>query len=545
MLAGFAPHGAPFFVPRGAPVEPSKNARQLRPEPALQPGALTGTTFGAVLPQVRRDAALGAGVPARPAVRPRPLRLPPVVRDGHPDDRRAAADRASAPVSRRRRAVYRKNTALNSNTLRLGQARCDFAGSRGRARQHLARGRQRRLPAAAHAAVGDRRAAGRAGLQPPARSPRTPTRQGVGAVATASATPAPPGQGKNDGCSTKDVLLAQVNFEPHWLQVLPGRGPVGADVARRTACTATARRWAAATKAPTIWSVGLAANIPREVQLRLKYNDSHARYTPARQPAWSPRRTATPRRTTTAGSRSPSRPRSERRHSIMRTLQHPDRRWPSQRCAAARRRRRAQRRRSRAPGQRRSRRSAPRRPATRTARIPEWTGGLCTPPAGYKPLNGERLSVRRPVRRREAAVLDRRARTWPSSRQARRGRAGAVEAVPATYRVDVYPTHRTACFPNWVYDNTIKNVMNAEAGGRCAGPRRRARADPVPDPEDRPRGDVELPAALHAGVRRRRLRRPGWSTPAATRRWSPRRASQPLRVLGQHQDQVRQTFRAC
>ena len=30
---------------------------------------------------------------------------------------------------------------------------------------------------------------------------------------------------------------------------------------------------------------------------------------------------------------------------------------------------------------------------------------------------------------------------------------------PQTYRVDVYPTRRSACFPSWQYENTIKNVM--------------------------------------------------------------------------------------
>jgi hypothetical protein len=36
---------------------------------------------------------------------------------------------------------------------------------------------------------------------------------------------------------------------------------------------------------------------------------------------------------------------------------------------------------------------------------------------------------------------------------------------PETYRIDVYPSHRTAAAPQWVYDNTFKNATRAKLNG--------------------------------------------------------------------------------
>src|SRR5690606_1767329 len=40
---------------------------------------------------------------------------------------------------------------------------------------------------------------------------------------------------------------------------------------------------------------------------------------------------------------------------------------------------------------------------------------------------------------------------------------------PDSFRVDVYPTERTACFPQWVYDNTIERVRNPRLEGDAPG----------------------------------------------------------------------------
>ena len=41
---------------------------------------------------------------------------------------------------------------------------------------------------------------------------------------------------------------------------------------------------------------------------------------------------------------------------------------------------------------------------------------------------------------------------------------------PDTYRMDIYPTRRTAAAPQWVYDNTAKNAVNAKLVEGSAGP---------------------------------------------------------------------------
>lgn len=48
------------------------------------------------------------------------------------------------------------------------------------------------------------------------------------------------------------------------------------------------------------------------------------------------------------------------------------------------------------------------------------------------------------------------------------------------YRIDVYPTHRTAAAPQWVYDNTYRNAQEAKVlkeGGGAGCLRRRPVSD--------------------------------------------------------------------
>jgi hypothetical protein len=102
--------------------------------------------------------------------------------------------------------------------------------------------------------------------------------------------------------------------------------------------------------------------------------------------------------------------------------------------------------------------------------IPEWTGGLCAPPAGYKPANGKHgfpyldpFAGEKPLFSVNATNLDKYADKLDE------GQITLIKRYPATYRVDVYPTHRTACYPDWVYDNTIKRVMNPKLVGDAPG----------------------------------------------------------------------------
>src|SRR5438132_744568 len=108
--------------------------------------------------------------------------------------------------------------------------------------------------------------------------------------------------------------------------------------------------------------------------------------------------------------------------------------------------------------------------ANKDGSIPAWDGGLCKPPAGYKPTNGKHgwpyldpFASEKPLYTITAAN---------AAQYADKLDAGALELFkrfPQTWRMDVYPTHRTACMPDWAYDNTIKRVMNPKLVGDAPG----------------------------------------------------------------------------
>lgn len=88
--------------------------------------------------------------------------------------------------------------------------------------------------------------------------------------------------------------------------------------------------------------------------------------------------------------------------------------------------------------------------------IPAWTGGLTQAPAGYK--NGaprpDFFPDEKPVLVITGKNVDQYADKLGETTKA------LLKKHP-DYRVDVYPTHRTAAAPQWVYDNTFKNATRA------------------------------------------------------------------------------------
>ena len=77
------------------------------------------------------------------------------------------------------------------------------------------------------------------------------------------------------------------------------------------------------------------------------------------------------------------------------------------------------------------------------------------------------LQGRRPaagsVCRREAAVFDHCPKHDKYADKLSDGTKAMLKKYPTTYRLDVYPTHRTAASPQWLYDNTFKNATRAKA----------------------------------------------------------------------------------
>ncbi len=95
--------------------------------------------------------------------------------------------------------------------------------------------------------------------------------------------------------------------------------------------------------------------------------------------------------------------------------------------------------------------------ANKEGTIPAWTGGFTQAPAGYKSgtprpdfFAGDKpvLSI---TGKNVAQYADKLSET-----------AKAMLAKYPDYRIDVYPTHRTAAAPQWVYDNTFKNATRAK-----------------------------------------------------------------------------------
>lgn len=89
--------------------------------------------------------------------------------------------------------------------------------------------------------------------------------------------------------------------------------------------------------------------------------------------------------------------------------------------------------------------------------IPAWDGGYTQAPAGYKsgdkradPFAGEK-----PLYSITAANMSQYAE------QLAEGTKVLLNKYP-DYRLDVYPTHRSAAAPQWVYDNTFANATRAQ-----------------------------------------------------------------------------------
>ncbi len=99
--------------------------------------------------------------------------------------------------------------------------------------------------------------------------------------------------------------------------------------------------------------------------------------------------------------------------------------------------------------------------------IPEWTGGLCTPPANYKPLAGagggppwvDPYVSDKPLFKITPENLAQYADKVDAANKE------LFRRFPKTYYMNVYPSHRSACYPQWINDNTIKRVMNPKIVG--------------------------------------------------------------------------------
>jgi hypothetical protein len=113
-------------------------------------------------------------------------------------------------------------------------------------------------------------------------------------------------------------------------------------------------------------------------------------------------------------------------------------------------------------------------------RIPEYTGGLTSAPAGYKAGDGQRVDPfadEKPVRVITTATAG------GVAAQLTAGTAELLRRDP-TFRVDVYPTHRTVAYPQWLIDNTRRNAINARVANDGLGLAGALPGVPFPIPRD-------------------------------------------------------------
>jgi hypothetical protein len=146
------------------------------------------------------------------------------------------------------------------------------------------------------------------------------------------------------------------------------------------------------------------------------------------------------------------------------------------------------------------------RAGNREGTIPAWNGGLTTPTPGFQ--NGGRrpdpFASEKPILQITAKNMDQFADKLTE------GSKALLRKYPDSFRIDVYPTHRTAAAPQWVYDNTFQNATRASVQETSAGPVTKGAFGGIPFPIAKTGAEVMLNTCAGAA-------RPGTSKAAATR----------------------------
>jgi hypothetical protein len=112
--------------------------------------------------------------------------------------------------------------------------------------------------------------------------------------------------------------------------------------------------------------------------------------------------------------------------------------------------------------------------------IPAYAGGLTTPPAGYKAGDGVRPNPYAGEKPRLTIDAKNMAQHADSLTE---GTKALLQQYP-TFRVDVYPTHRSVAFPKFVLDNTSKIALTAKTGNAGRSIEGAHAGFPFPIPKD-------------------------------------------------------------
>ncbi|MBU1437272.1 MAG: DUF1329 domain-containing protein [Gammaproteobacteria bacterium] len=96
--------------------------------------------------------------------------------------------------------------------------------------------------------------------------------------------------------------------------------------------------------------------------------------------------------------------------------------------------------------------------ANKDGSIPAWTGGITSAPAGYKP--GDHHPD--PFAADKVVFTVNKANMEQYKTLLSPGQQALFNLYPETYKMNVYPTHRSASYPQYVYDATKKIAGSAE-----------------------------------------------------------------------------------
>jgi hypothetical protein len=118
------------------------------------------------------------------------------------------------------------------------------------------------------------------------------------------------------------------------------------------------------------------------------------------------------------------------------------------------------------------------RAGNKSGSIPAWSGGATTASAADKSggRRGDPFKDEKPLYTVSAKTMAQHAD------QLSDGTKALLQKYPDSYRLDVYPTHRTAAAPQWVYDNTLRNATQARLVDGPAGPTPQAAYGGIPFP---------------------------------------------------------------
>jgi hypothetical protein len=112
--------------------------------------------------------------------------------------------------------------------------------------------------------------------------------------------------------------------------------------------------------------------------------------------------------------------------------------------------------------------------------IPEWTGGITTPPAEYKP--GDHHQNPYPDDKPLFRITGANYQDYGDKLSV--GQKATLAKYPDTYFMDVYPTRRSVSFPERTYEMTIKNGSTAKLAENGEGVLDAAEGFPFPFPEN-------------------------------------------------------------